>query len=140
MKILTADPPNIGEIDAAFRVRGQAVFFAYGDTIYNPSGNPIPAAIIEHEKVHLARQAGIGPEEWWRRYIADKRFRLDEEIPAHRAEFAYWQRQPGILDPVPGFRSKLEFHRLRIAQRLSSPLYGSMVSTSEAKRLICAPS
>jgi hypothetical protein len=138
MKTVFAEPPLMAEIDAAFNVKGKAVFFAWGDTVYSPSGKRLPDCLIDHERVHGERQ-GHDVEGWWRRYIADPRFRLDEEIPAHRAEYRWWARQPGARRPVRGFRSQLQFMENEIAKRLASPLYGSLVTVAEAKRLILAP-
>lgn len=135
MKIIQADPPNIEEIDAAFKVRasGKKIFYCYGDTIYNPFNIAIPPAIMDHEKVHSFRQNGQ-PQEWWHSYINDLKFRLNEEILAHRAEAQWWARQPDTNKSIPGFRSLVDFHMIQIAKRLSSPLYGSMISFSAAKK------
>jgi hypothetical protein len=84
MKIEIADPPNIGEIAAAFPKRGRGVIYAYGDTIYNPSGAFINPVLVAHENAHGTRQSD--PEAWWRLYIADPEFRYQEELYGHAAE------------------------------------------------------
>jgi len=140
LKIVHALPPNFDAVVTAFPlVRDRAVFFTFGGTIYNPAGVPIPDAIMLHEAVHMDRQ-GDRVEAWWRRYLEDPEFRLAEEVPAHRAELDWWARQPGINQPVRGFRSLFEYHKFEVARRLSSPLYGRLISLSKAKRLLCAPS
>lgn len=138
MKVIKAFPPNYQAINDAFDVRGKGVIFCYGDRIYNPSGVAVGPDLVTHEQVHSERQqahAG-GVEDWWRHYIADPAFRLAEEIPAHQAEFRYWLRQPGADRPVKGFRSAAEFRRLHIAQRLAGPLYGRLLTVSDAKSLL----
>lgn len=135
MKIVVATPPNFDEIDKAFNVKGKPIFFCYGDKIFNPAGAHIPEAILMHEKVHSVRQ-GDDPATWWTRYINDKKFRFAEELEAHRVEFTWHRTRPDAQKAIPGWRSKEQYYLTQIAQRLSSPLYGSMVSTSEAKRLI----
>lgn len=127
-RVLTMLPPNFKAINAAFNVRGKPVFYAYDGVIYNPSRQPIPPAIMAHEAVHLEQQAAIpgGPAEWWRRYIADRPFRLGQELPAHRVEYQFLCAHGGNADAA------LE----RIAERLASPLYGSLISYDDAKRLI----
>lgn len=119
MKVLTLFPPNYREVNAAFNIRGKGVIFAWGDTIYNPSRVKIPPELIAHETVHGLRQNG-DPAGWWKRYIADPAFRLDEEIPAHQAEY----RVSGKLDAI--------------AARLSGPLYGNLISLDKALSLIGA--
>lgn len=123
-RILYLFPPNYQAINDAFNIRGKRVIFAYGDAIYNPSRMEVPPALVEHEKVHLRRQAG-NPKEWWDRYIADSAFRLAEEIPAYRVEFLETCRN---LDD--------ERALVAVASKLSSRLYGSMVDFETAKRLI----
>ena len=128
MRVLLERPPFFAEIDRAFGVAGKPVIFAWGDTIYNPQSIVITPELEAHEKVHLARQGG-DPLDWWTRYIADPAFRLSEELPAHRAEFAKFctlQRDRN--------RRAMALHRA--ALRLSSPLYGRLVDYREAKALI----
>lgn len=137
MKIVKAFPPNYRAINDVFNVRGRAVMFAYGGTIFNPSGISISPALQAHEAVHGERQ-GRDPAGWWVRYIADPRFRLDEEVPAHQAEYRWHARQAGAGQPVKGFRSLLAFNHHQIALRLSGPLYGGLISLAEAKTLVAA--
>lgn len=137
MKILKAFPPNYRAINGAFNVRGRDVMFAYGGTIYNPMGTPVSPALMAHEAVHGERQ-GAAPAGWWERYIADPKFRLDEEVPAHRAEYRWHRDHFGAANPVKGFRSALEFHHYEIARRLAGPLYGSLISLADAKALVSA--
>lgn len=121
-KVLFLFPPNYGAINAAFKVRGQPVIFAYGDAIYNPSKMKIPPELLVHEAVHLRRQDG-DPATWWARYIKEPRFRLEEEIPAHAAE--YRDLCARGLERIT-----------HIAERLASPLYGGLVDFDTAKHLI----
>lgn len=120
-RILYLFPPNYREINDKFNVRGKRVIFAYAPVIFNPSHMIVHHPLIQHEKVHIARQNG-NPEVWWERYIADQEFRLVEEIPAHIAEYEALGAHAGILDHV--------------AMKLSSPLYGNLVDLDTAKRLI----
>jgi len=141
MKILDAEPPNIDEIDAAFHVRGKAVIYAYGDCVYAPGGRGVSPSLQAHERIHCERQLVHpgGVIGWWRAYIADPKFRLDEEILAHRAEFKWWKKQPNTDRPVDGFRSARLYHLTHIASRLASSLYGNIIGAAEAKRLIEGP-
>jgi hypothetical protein len=88
--------------------------FCYGDTIFNPSGNKLSDALVAHEAAHGARQ-GTDPDVWWDRYIADKTFRLEEEIVAHRVE---WRR---FCTDDPN-RHERRRYLAAIAGRLNFPL------------------
>ena len=130
MRIVKACPPLIEEIDAAFKVRGKPVAYAWGETIFNPEILP---EIVAHEKVHGKRQ-GAAIEEWWRRYIADPEFRLAEEMPAHLAEYnamcalyrASWVSA----------RAMRRTYAAHIARKLSAPLYGGLIKFEDARQLM----
>jgi hypothetical protein len=125
-------PPNFQKILAVFpAASGPNVIFAYGDTIYNPSGGNLPMAIAAHELVHLDQQkvAG-GAEAWWDKYLVDKEFRFGEELQAHQVEY-YWACSGANVD-----RNLRRRYLDLIAKRLSGPLYGHMTTLEKAKRLI----
>lgn len=88
-----AEPPLLEAIAEAFPHRGPGVIYAFGDRIYNPSGQMIPPALIAHELAHCERQrvfrldeSAIGIEQWWRQYLKDPDFRYQEELYGHAAE------------------------------------------------------
>jgi len=122
-------PPNIKAIERTFGDLPPGVLFAWGpDTIYFPRGGPLPQWIVAHERVHHTQQ-GDDVEGWWERYLTDEVFRLDQEVEAHRAEWA--SAKVHIGDPNDRAR-----HLFEMARRLSSPMYGGMVTFTEAKALI----
>lgn len=128
MKIVDGYPPNFDKIAAAFpEAKRKGVMFSYGAVVYAPHGIRVPASLRRHEKVHSHRQAVIGVEKWWDKYIVDKEFRFQEELLAHRAEYNW-------------FRANRPEQRKRmlkmIAERLASELYGSVVSQADAHRMI----
>lgn len=87
MKILHQFPPNYATLLKHFpHIKGQPVCFAWGDTIYNPLGKPLPEEIVDHEMVHQQQQKFWTISLWWFLYIWFPRFRLWQEIPAHRVE------------------------------------------------------
>lgn len=138
MRVVQAEPPLIEEIDAAFKVRGKPVLFAWGDTIFNPLGVSIPPELMAHEAVHGLRQALCpgGAESWWRRYIAEPEFRLLEEIPAHVDEFVSLCAQYR-----KNWRSERNMRRTyasHVARRLAAPLYGRLISFADAKKALMA--
>lgn len=128
MRIVLEHPPNFAEILRAFpHANSGNVIFCYGDAIYNPSRLNITPSLLAHEQVHSVRH-GSDPEGWWRRYIADQNFRLDEEVVAHAAE--YTKASEGMARP--GRRFVLR----RIAEKLADPLYGFSLTDERAKKLI----
>lgn len=136
MEIIEKWPPLIDEIDAAFKVRGRnGVMFAWAEgpenIIYNPSGAFVSFALRAHEAVHCDRQrryAG-GTEAWWREYIANPEFRLLEEVPAHYAEYRY------MLGEDSTRKGRRKANAI-VARRLSSPLYGSLISYDVACKVL----
>lgn len=131
MKIVIAKPPMFEEIDAKFKIADKDVIFAWGDRIFNPKNLTLPPAIIAHECVHGERQ-GRDVEFWWRRYIEDEKFRLDEEVLAHRAEYL------SLVNQFGGDRNTRRRALAHVGLKLCHPIYGRMVSLSEAKKLIAA--
>jgi hypothetical protein len=118
-------PPNFDAIRERFpAATNKGVIFSYGSVIYNPTRADICHALIRHEAVHGQRQLEQGIEAWWVRYLADPQFRLVEEIHAHHAEYRAALRRQG-----PGAMRQ-------IAERLSGPLYGRMISYEQAVRAI----
>jgi len=123
-------PPLYADILKAFPGAAYAKpIFSWGSTIYNPHRIKIDAGLMAHEGVHGARQAN-NPEAWWRRYIADAPFRLEEEFLAHLAEYRWRIGEPGLN------RHSRRALLVQIAARLSSPLYGSMISLRNAKKAL----
>lgn len=102
------------------------VVFAWGNTIYSPSSDYVSPEIMAHEIVHGGRQ-GQNVEAWWARYLADPAFRLAEEIPAHQAEFRAFSGKD---------RNARMRHLHFVANRLSGPLYGSLISPAKARSLL----
>lgn len=130
MKVIRAYPPNFAKIAAAFPVKGvPGIIYAYGDRIYAPGAKgDLPSWILAHEEVHgRQQQSGDGWDvpKWWERYIVSPQFRLEQEIPAHRAE---WQAYSRIMGWTANPTSYLD----RIADRLSGPLYGNLISKERA--------
>jgi len=132
MNIKCSFPPNIEEIAASLPgALTPGVIFCYGDTIYNPFNVRISTHLRAHEAVHSSRQGKTDEEirAWWRKYVFDAKFRLEEEVPAHQAEYASFRRQEKD--------AQLRFQFLiTLAKRLSGLMYGQIVTFNEAKLLI----
>jgi hypothetical protein len=131
MRVVEELPPLYPEILKAFpAVARLKPIFSWGATIYNPHRIAIDDGFMVHEGVHAMRQSD-NPEAWWRRYISDAPFRLEEEFLAHLAEYR-WR--------ISAARNRHERRALlvQIAARLSSPLYGSMISLRSAKKALAS--
>lgn len=126
VRVIKGYPPNYVEIRRCFpSVAGRRdVLFAYGDTIYQPGGKILTDALRAHEEVHSAQQDG-DPAGWWQKYMADPAFRLDQEVPAHRAEYRVLLAQGAKQD-------SLDF----VVRRLASGLYGHGITLQRARELV----
>ena len=89
MEISNEYPPNFAVIKQILPVTEDTIY-CYGETIYNPSGKTIPEDIIFHESIHSKRQKD--PEQWWSRYLTDKRFREEEELIAYANQYLLIKR------------------------------------------------
>lgn len=139
MKIIKAFPPNFSDIAAHFPVKGHTgILYAFGELLYNPSGYNLMPWLIDHEEVHGKRQLSTylcdspSPDSvlrWWRRYMNNPRFRLNEEILAHQAEWKSYLKHTSN-------KTQQQFYLAQMVERLSGPLYGKLITPSEAAREI----
>ena len=129
MKILNQNPPNIDLILAAGLKPSKDTVFCYGDTIYNPSGKKLSPDIEHHESIHARQQKDIGIDEWWRRYLSDKDFRLSQEIEAYGEQYKFAQK---YVKDTKLLRWALE----NMAYALSGEEYGNLISYGEAESKI----
>jgi len=131
MKMKHAPPPGFEEMLRVFPFANRAgVMFCFGDTIYNPSKVRVPQWIVEHEAIHMKQQLNMGVEAWWKRYLIDVNFRLDQEVPAHQAEYRCF------CEMNPRDRNARRRALRDMAARLSGVLYGRMIRFEDAQRLI----
>lgn len=145
MRVVRGRPPLFDEIDAKFNIHGRPVIFAWGDTIFVPSGSlDLHGSLVAHERVHGDRQLGYNPlgtldkmqrtpehriVSWWLRYLADIDFRREEELLAHVAEYRH-------LCEHAGGRNERRRHLSIVAAKLSAPLYGPLMTKSFARRML----
>ncbi len=130
METVIGLPPNFAKIDGKFNVKDKAnILYCYGTKIYNPDNCVIPSHLIAHEATHSFRQEWTSPDEWWDKYIENPRFRLSEEIVAHRVEWGQF-----IKDNKDRNEQARYLHF--ICNRLSGPLYEGMCSFKEARQHI----
>lgn len=128
MKIVVGRPPNFEAIAAVFpAARRLETIFTYGETVYISHDHQLPIWLIEHENVHIAQQE-TGPECWWQTYLANKAFRFQQELVAHRKEYE-------VLI-ANGNRILRRRAAQAISGRLAGPLYGHCCTKALAKRCL----
>lgn len=127
MQILNSYPPNYNEISQRFVLPPRTVF-TWGDKIYNPDGIMITKDLRAHEEVHM-RQQGSSPEGWWRRYLDDDLFRLDQEREAYGRQYQYICS----TNLNPNYRWKV---LTALAMFLASPMYGNITTLGAAMEMI----
>lgn len=127
MRVLHSEPPHRWLVELILGPLPDRVIFAFGDRIYNPSGGTLTAALQAHEAVH-ARQQGRCPWIWWFRYLLSPRFRLAQELEAHRAEWGVARKTL----PGPARRRYLR----ELSNRLASDMYGGLLTPGEAREAI----
>lgn len=152
MKILNERPPEwimTGCLDQ-FRVKVDNTFWTYGDTIYNPGGISIPEDIIAHEEQHGRQQEAyvggcvdaycieeqhslhkdtLGKDGWWREYLTNPRFRLEQESEAYGEQYRFF------CENRKDRNQRYRFLVL-ISRQLSGPLYQLSISAQQARAII----
>lgn len=125
-EIIMGFPPNIEQIRETFELSGNEIF-AWDNIIYAPSKS-LPAWLVQHEIVHFRQQNG-DPESWWERYLTDTQFRIDQEIPAHKEEYR-------VFCLFEKDKNKHIKKKIELARRLSSKMYGNMMTMSQAMEVL----
>jgi hypothetical protein len=131
VKIVKGVPPVFEKAREVFGDQVQGAIFCWGEEIYNPSGIDISSHLIAHEIVHSGQQSLFkgGVEAWWEDYLKDQSFRLSQELPAHKVEYEHFCK-------TAKSRNERRLYLKAIAKRLSSSLYGNLVTFDKAKSLI----
>jgi hypothetical protein len=132
MLIVIAKPPEWiwNACNEKFNI-SKGTVWTVGDTLFNPDNSVIPDHLLAHEEVHSKQQSCMGVDEWWREYLDNAKFRLEQEVWAYKAQYKF------ICNTMKD--KNYRFKNLHIlATHLSSPLYGSLVSPEVARRLIMA--
>lgn len=130
MEIVRAFPPIYADALAKFpAIATMKPIFAWGRRIYNPHGIEVDHHLMAHERVHGMEQHPRegGPGAWWRRYLDDPMFRLEQEIAAYRTQLLSYN----LTTKNREVRHRYAF---AAAKALSSPMYGSLCTHNEAYR------
>jgi len=128
MKVRHENPPNIDQIRLRFDLSGFTPVFAYGDCLYNPSGQDISPDLMAHEEHHAQQQKHYRVSDWWSRYLVDDSFRFHQELEAFGEQYKF-------------IYNKLDRHYRRqylkeFAKQLSSKMYGNVTTKEQAEELI----
>lgn len=75
---------RLKEFSKFFKINKDTVI-AYDNTIY--SNHELYPDVLEHEKVHLKQQKKYGLDTFTKKYLNDKKFRLEMEAQAFKAQF-----------------------------------------------------
>ena len=107
----------------------RGTMFAYGDTIH--AKRPIDPDFFVHESTHCKIQLSYegSSDAWWEKYFTDKSFRFEQELMAYRAQYRF------LCTKVKD-RNKQNRFLIEYAADLSGGLYGNLVGSTEAGKLI----
>lgn len=113
-----------------FNVKWEDIAITYGKTVY--CHKEMPDHLKEHEMVHVKQQKNVFfAFFWWILYLCSAKFRLSQELEAYRAQYQYICRHFSIS-------KRLETARA-LANLLSGPMYGGLVTFAEADWMIRKP-
>jgi hypothetical protein len=124
----TINFPLLNEVIKKFELNADDLnnlIFTYGDTFF--SKNELSYGLIAHEITHTFQQMKTSPEEWWKKYLKDEKFRLSQEVEAYRQQYKVYKMNNDVMPEV-----MLE----KMAQDLSGKIYGNLLSFDEAKKII----
>lgn len=122
-----AYPPNIEDIRKMFPLH-KGIVFTYGDVLYNPDNCFIDNYLQYHELTHAFQQKNKVAR-WWKLYLEDKAFRFTQELEAYQNQYNLFCQQHKD-------RNKQNYYLNKLSADLSSEMYGSICSRSEAMRAI----
>lgn len=152
MKIVDSNPPEwiMQGCLNQFRLEPGATVWTYGDVIYAPGRASLPDHILAHEEQHARQQSnrelmlkylkleerveddkleGKMRDAWWREFLANPRFRLEQEAEAYGAQYRFFC---GCVAD----RNRRALFLMQIAGQLSGPLYQVAVSPVQARQMI----
>lgn len=127
MQVKTEFPPNIEDIKNVFTINDTTVF-TYGSDLFNPHNCPLDIPIMEHEALH-SRQQGDDPAGWWKKYLEDVEFRMEQELAAYQIQ--YFVQCKFVKN-----RDIRALNLTKLAQTFGGGMYGITIPLKEAKRLI----
>lgn len=128
-------PPNWKLLKQTFSGIGwdKGVIVTYGGTYH--CIKEISDDEIIHEETHTGQQKAWGIDEWWKMYIENPVFRLDQEIEAYKNQISYLRdKMMNISRNERRFR--INKYKEYFALLLSSDIYGNMIQYDRALQRI----
>lgn len=116
------DFPFMKEYKEIFEITDKTIF-ALGDDIY--TNYPLTKDLLVHELVHLRQQQEVGVKEWVYDFLHNPQIRLMYEVEAYKEQLK------SIKD-----RNYRHLVRVDSARNLSSALYGNIIGTEEAFKIL----
>lgn len=128
MKTSDQIPKIYWELNKKFGVQWEdGLAITVGDIVYSKFRlNPDVAV---HEMVHIEQQKKVGVEIWWKRYLAERDFRCNQEMEAYHMQ-ASW------IKANVGDRNKRFTMLTKICKDLAGPMYGFDISYEEICKII----
>lgn len=127
--ISTDQFPLLHKVVRRFNILGATdldhIVFTYGNVIY--ARMDMPFHLVAHEITHVFQQLMTGKDKWWKKYLKDDRFRLDQEVQAYQQQYKVAKQKNEMTGSYV-----LE----KVSKDLSSRLYGNIIGFEEAKKLI----
>lgn len=131
--VLSPDyPPNVKDIMRVIPdlMKFKDAVFTYGQTIHNPGNGYMDECVQLHEAQHsLQQDKEGGPKRWWKRWIAEPTFRMNQEVEGYGFQYRRFCE-------LHKDRNKRFSYLYQIASSLASKQYGGVISLSEARRRI----
>ena len=125
---ITKNFPMLSKVRKQFDIKLpdlENIVFTYGDTVYSYA--PLSYGLVAHEITHVLQQTKMGAEKWWKQYLKDPKFRMEQELEAYRRQYkVYCKRNARVGADM----------LIEMAEDLSGKIYGNIMSFDEAKQLI----
>jgi len=128
-QIAYTPPPVYERARAKFGIdfKRDRLVMVYGDTIHQSFQEPMTPDLLNHELVHVRQQAAYpgGADAWWERYLADRDFRVSQELEAYQTQHQWASKHYGRRE-----RRNLLDH---CARDLSGHIYGKAMTFAQAR-------
>lgn len=132
LKLSTDVPAMAQKLLESFGVRfiEDNLLITVGNTCHCHNGNIFNerSDLFVHEWVHMEQQEKMGVGEWWKKFLDDPKFRLEQELEAYKLQWNY------IKDIIPDRNKRFPFKK-NIVNHLSGKMYGGLLSYANAWRM-----
>lgn len=104
------------------------IVYTYGNVVHVKKG-VLRDDVEAHETIHVVQQMNYpgGPSEWWKRYMSDSEFCLEQELEAYRAQYKFVEKK---------YPKRQHWEMLRFYAKCLTSLYDLKVDLLQAINLI----